>query len=156
DVLQNTSFNKIIPDLWPIIKEYFRTFSKFVIGSYDIEYPGYRMIEENDFNNKILFDELVTFYRTNKGFQSVDDFCGNVLFCRDKLLTLNDRFLRLNLSEFKTIPIAKGSIIFFFTTYYYCRDEAVEHVFENFEKIKTQNLKHLILEPTMGLFVKKD
>ena len=86
DVLQNTLLNKIIPDLWPIIEEYFRTFPKFVIGSYDVEYPGYRMIEENDLNHKIFIDELAYFYRTNKGFPSVDDFYGNVLFCRNKIL----------------------------------------------------------------------
>lgn len=158
DVLQNTLLNKIIPDLWPIIEEYFRTFPKFVIGSYDVEYPGYRMIEENDLNHKIFIDELAYFYRTNKGFPSVDDFCGNVLFCKNKILGFYNCFLRLCMNDSDNIFISRGSSIFFTTLYnYHCQNNSDEYMFEKFRELKT----YVVLDitpprPLIGLFVKND
>jgi len=107
--------NKIVPDLQSIIKEYYRTYPKFIIGLYSASYGGYRPVEKNDFRDPFFMRLLSTWYRENQGFLSLGDFKGNVLYCLDGVLCYNDYSLRLSSEPYGNMEISKGKNYLFQT-----------------------------------------
>jgi len=112
-----TLFNKIISDLLPIIKEYYRIFPEFIIGPYLASNENYRSTERNDFENHYFMESFTNFYKQNGGFPTLEDFNGNVLFCLDGVLSFDYWSLRLSKEHNKsiTVPITKGNIYSFVT-----------------------------------------
>ena len=121
-------FNKIVPDLLPIIKEYYRTFPEFIIGPYSAEYENYRSVKKNDFENHSFVESLSIFYKENKGFPALENCNGNRLYCLDGVLSLNYWSLRLTF-EYSTVPVSiLGGNIYSFMTVLFHANELIKHI----------------------------
>lgn len=92
EFFQDTLLNRIIPDLQPIIKEYYRTYPKFIIGPYTAEYSDYCLVEKVHFYNSFFMKSLQDFYKDNRGFPCIEDFYGNILFGKDFALSFGSFF----------------------------------------------------------------
>ena len=96
EFFQDTLLDRIIPDLQPIIKEYYHTYPKFIIGPYTAEYSNYCLVEKAHFDDPLFMKMLQNFYRDNKGFPCIEDFYGNILFGFDFVLYYQMCFFRMN------------------------------------------------------------
>jgi len=81
-MLLNTLFDKIIPDLLPIIDQYRKSLSSFAIGHLLRKYEGYRLITGNDLKHDSFVKLFSDFYKYNRGIRSLDilrgcNICGD-------------------------------------------------------------------------------
>jgi len=145
---ESSTLNKVVPDLWPIIKEYHRTFPKFIIGPYNAYYSDYYLITKNDFKDPLFVKSLIDFYQNNKGFPSLEDFMGNVLFGMDLIIHIDGYWLRLN-SVFGDNTIIKKWSLYPFRTI----NDDYEHVLYNITHIDMCSGDPFV--GGIGLFIKK-
>jgi len=91
---QDTLLDNITSDLIPIIDNYYQIESRpfCVIGKFQVSYPGYRIVLENDMKCSEFGKLFVDFHTKMEGVPSIDNFKGQNLFCGDSMIT----FMRLN------------------------------------------------------------
>lgn len=149
EFFQDTLLDGIIADLQPIINEYFRTYPKFIIGSYAADYDDYCLVEKTHFDDPSFMKLLQNFYRDNKGFPCIKDFYGNILFGLDFVLYYRTCFFRISNENNKPFFIKKGTITAFVTSFY-----DSDFILKNIDDIcvRYPNTNNVIKE--MGLFVK--
>ena len=149
EFFQDTLLNRIISDLQPIIKDYYRTYPKFIIGPYTAEYDDYCLIEKTHFDDPSFIKLLQNFYGDNKGFPCIEDFYGNILYGLDFILYYQVYFFRMNNENNNALFIEKGTITAFITSVHDCDD-----ILKNIDGIciRYPYMNHINKE--MGLFVK--
>lgn len=122
----DTALNQIISDLWPIINEYYCTQPIFVVGKISGNYPGYRLITEDDLRNKIIINSLVSYYKRNKGISSLDDFCGVYICGNDIDISIYGQCLRYEYSYLNEPKCIKKFDIIRFKTGEYGGNEIIQ------------------------------
>lgn len=121
----NTLLDFIILDLWPIIINHF--IYEFVIGNYNKQYSGYRLVNNDDIKIQKFKDDFKNYYKKNNGILSIDDVYSGILFF-DKKSTFVYRYFCLQCSNFNNDIIKKYTFGSFKTI-----EACSEKIMENFD-----------------------
>jgi len=116
----NTLWDRIVPDLLPIIDEYSRAFLVFAIGDPNVSHDDYRLVCNGDLKNEEFFVSFKKYYYENNGLPSLDFFKGGILNYLDGEMLIDGYYVRCTLDEninyHDYINIHKGVIIPFKTS----------------------------------------
>jgi len=85
----NTTLDNIYPDLWINI---INMYHPFVVGKYNLQYPGYRLVTDKDFFKQENKNNFVNYCKKNNGLISVDYIKTGVLYFDRKSVIVFDKY----------------------------------------------------------------
>jgi len=112
-----TLLDRILPELWLIVKQYFFNDKIFGIGQYSSNYSGYHLITRSEINKRYFQDIFTNYYVINRGIHSLSSTSSIWINGDNFVLKYENLYIRKQFSgethkiTFKTTKVNSEEII---------------------------------------------